>query len=84
VIHRHSRRSVFQCIGEQVAINPDTLRGRVSQAEIDEGHGPGVTSADARRIAELEREVKELRRSNDILRSASAYFAAADYDRRLK
>jgi len=59
-----------------LGINPDTLRGWVNQAEIDEGRRPGVTSAEAERIAELEREVKELRRSNAILRSASAFFAA--------
>jgi len=79
-----SRRSAIQGIGEQLAINPDTLRGWVNQAEIDEGQRPGVTSADAQRIAELEREVKELRRSDEILRTASAYFAAAELDRRLK
>jgi len=71
-----SRRSAIQRIADQLGINPDTLRGWVNQAEIDEGRRPGVTSAEAERIAELEREVKELRRSNAILRSASAFFAA--------
>lgn len=79
-----SRRSAIQRIGEQLGINPDTLRGWVNQAEIDEGQRPGVTSADAQRIAELERENRELRRSNEILRTASAYFAAAELDRQLK
>ena len=54
------------------------------QAEIDEGHRPGVTTAEAQRIAELEREVKELRRANEILRTASAFFAAAELDRKIK
>jgi transposase len=45
---------------------------------------PGTTSADAQRIAELEREVRELKRANDILRTASAFFAAAELDRKLK
>ena len=71
-------------VGEQLGINPETLRNWVSQAEIDEGHRPGVTTADGQRIAELEREVKELRRANEILKTASAFFAAAELDRRLK
>jgi transposase len=69
-------RSAFKRIGEQLGINPDTLRGWVLQAEIDEGHRSGVTTADAARIAELERENRELRRANAILKSASAFFAA--------
>ncbi|WP_343986467.1 IS3 family transposase [Terrabacter terrae] len=62
-------------VGDQLGINPDTLRNWVQQAEVDEGHRPGVTTAEVRRIAELEREVKELRRANEILRTASAFFA---------
>jgi len=77
-----SRRSACQRIGEQLGINPDTLRGWVLQVEIDEGRRPGVSSADAARIAELERENRELRRTNEILRTASAFFAAAELDRR--
>ena len=50
--------------------------------EVDEGHRPAVTSA--RRVVELEREVRELRRANDILKTAFAFFAAAELDRRLK
>ena len=71
-------------VGEQLGINPETLRNWVGQAEIDEGHRPGVTTAEAHRIAELEREVRELRRANEILRTASAFFAAAELDRKLK
>lgn len=71
-------------VGEQLGINPETLRNWVGQAEIDEGHRPGVTTAEAQRIAELERENKELRRANEILRTASAFFAAAELDRKLK
>lgn len=48
----------------------------MQQAEIDAGDRPGVTTDDAQRIAELEREVRELRRANQILKSASAFFAA--------
>ena len=63
-------------IGEQLGINPETLRNWVIQAEIDAGHRPGTTTDDATRLAELEREVRELRRANAILKSASAFFAA--------
>ena len=56
----------------------------VKKAEVDSGQRPGTTTADAQRIKELEREVKELRRANDILKTASAFFAQAELDRRLK
>lgn len=63
-------------IARQLGINPDTLRGWLKQAEIDAGTRPGVTSSESVRIQELEREVRELRRANAILKSASAFFAA--------
>jgi transposase len=63
-------------IGQQLGINPETLRNWVRQAEVDEGHRPGTTTDGAQRMAELEKEVRELRRANAILRSASAFFAA--------
>lgn len=63
-------------IGGELGINPETLRNWVTQAEIDEGHRPGTSTTDAERIAQLERDNKELRRANSILRSASAFFAA--------
>jgi transposase-like protein len=56
----------------------------VKRTEIDTGARPGTTTAEAQRIKELEREVKELRRANDILRTASAFFAQAELDRKLK
>ena len=71
-------------VAGQLGINPETLRNWVTRAEVDAGHRPGTTSVEAARIAELEREVRELRRTNEILRTASAYFAAAELDRRLK
>ncbi|WP_448640773.1 transposase [Geodermatophilus sp. URMC 63] len=58
-------------IGEKLGINSETLRNWVIQAEIDEGHRPGKTTGDAARLAELEREVRELRRANAILKSAA-------------
>jgi transposase len=71
-----SRPGAVRRIGEQLGINPETLRGWVTQAEIDAGSRPGTTTSDAQRLVELERENRELRRSNAILRSASAFFAA--------
>ena len=61
-----------------------TLLDWVKQVEIDGGQRPGFTTSDAQRIKELEREVKELRRANDILKVASAFFAQAEPGRRLK
>src|SRR3954465_1782352 len=71
-----ARTGALKRIGEQLGINPETLRNWVVQAEIDEGHRPGTTTDDATRLAEVEREVRELRRANAILKSASAFFAA--------
>ena len=79
-----SRSGALRRVGEQLGINPETLRNWVTQAEVDEGHRSGVTSAEARRVVELEREVRELRRANEILKTASAFFAAAELDRRLR
>ncbi|MFJ3309662.1 hypothetical protein ACIPSA_42980 [Streptomyces sp. NPDC086549] len=63
--------------------DPDARAGAVKRAETDEGARPGTTSQDAARIAELEREVKELRRANTILKSALPFFAA-ELDRPLR
>lgn len=79
-----TRTGALRRVGDQLGINPETLRNWVSQAEIDEGHRRGVTTAEGQRIAELEREVKELRRANEIMKTASAFFAAAELDRKLK
>lgn len=62
-------------IGEQLGISPETLRGWVTQKEIHDGGRPGTSTTDADKLDKLEREVKELRRANAILRSASAFFA---------
>ena len=71
-----TRPGALARIGGQLGINPETLRNWVTQAEVDAGDRPGTTTTDAQRLAELERENRELRRSNAILRSASAFFAA--------
>jgi transposase len=62
-------------IGRQLDVHPEALRSWVQQAEIDGGKRSGTTTDDRQRIAELEREVRELRRANEILKAASAYFA---------
>ena len=62
-------------VGRQLGVHPEALRGWVKQAEIDGGERPGTTTGDKQRIFELEREVRELRRANEILKAASAYFA---------
>jgi transposase len=62
-------------VGRQLGVHPEALRSWVNQAEIDDGERPGITTGDKQRIVELEREVRELRRANEILKAASAYFA---------
>jgi transposase len=62
-------------VARQLGIGPESLRNWVKHAEIDSGKRPGVTSAEQKRIAELEREVRELRRANDILKAAASFFA---------
>ena len=62
-------------IGQQLGVHPETIRNWVNRAEVDAGRRPGTTTADGQRIAELEREVRELRRANDILKAASVFFA---------
>jgi transposase len=71
-----TRQGAIARIAGQLGINPETLRTWVKRTEIDEGLRPGTTTADADRIAELERENRELRRANHILKTASAFFAA--------
>jgi transposase len=68
-------------VAKQLGIGMESLRSWVRQAEIDDGVKPGVTSVEATRMRELEQEVRELRRANEILRRASAYFAQAELDR---
>ena len=62
-------------IAEKCGMTAETLRKWVRQVEVDGGRRPGVSSEEAQRIKELEREVKELRRANEILKAASAFFA---------
>jgi transposase len=62
-------------VSDQLGVHREALRGWVRQAEIDGGKRPGTSTSDAQRLAELERENRELRRANEILKAASAYFA---------
>ncbi len=71
-----TRTGAAQRIGYQLGINVETLRGWVNQAEIDVGARPGTSSSDAQRLLALERESKELRRTNAMADSASAFFAS--------
>lgn len=76
--------AAVQSIAPKIGCVPQTLLEWVKRAEVDAGERPGTTTADAQRMKELERENKELRRANDILRTASAFFAQAELDRKLK
>jgi transposase len=62
-------------VGRQLGIHPEAVRTWIRQREVGGGQRPGTTTADSQRIAELERENRELRRANEILKAASAYFA---------
>ena len=76
-----SRAGAISRIGKQLGIHPEALRNWVRQAEVDTGVREGVSSDDKAKIVALEREVRELRQANTILRQASAYFAQAELDR---
>ena len=71
-----TRQGAISRVAEQLGMHPETLRNWVRQAEIDGGNRPGTTTSDAERLAQLERENRELRRTNHILRTSSAFFAA--------
>ena len=71
-------------IGALIDVHPETLRGWIERAEVDAGARPGATTDEHAELIRLRREVGELRRANEILKTASAFFAAAELDRRLK
>ena len=88
VLEHHGEYPSLWAAVESMAVKigcvPQTLLGWVQRHEIDSGQRDGVTTAEAKRVKELERENKELRRANEILKLASAFFAQAELDRRLK
>ncbi len=71
-------------IAEKIGCAAETLRSWVRQAQRDAGKRPGLTTDERQRLKELERENRELRRANEILKLASAFFAKAELDRRAK
>ncbi len=79
-----SQWAALTSIASKIGCTPETLRKWVRRAETDQGRRSGMTTDDRERLKKLERENKELRRANDILRTASAFFAQAELDRRLK
>ena len=79
-----TQSAAVAAIAPKIGCIPETLRVWVRQAEKDSGMRDGVTSAERDRIKEMEREVKQLRQANEILRKASAYFAQAELDRPFK
>jgi transposase len=79
-----SQWAAIRSIAEKIGCTPQTLSSWMRQAERDQGRRPGQTNDDRARLMELERENRELRRANEILRKASAYFAQAELDRRPK
>ena len=79
-----SQFAAIQSIAGKIGCSGETLRNWVRQAERDGGLRAGTTSAERERIKALERENRELRQANEILRKASAYFAQAELDRRFK
>ena len=77
-----SEWETMRSIATKISCTAETLRNWVRRVEVDTGRRDGVTSDERARIKDLEREVGELRRTNEILRKASAYFAQAELDRR--
>ncbi len=89
MVAEHGREHASQwaaivSIAGKIGCTPQTLNNWVAQAERDSGKRAGPSTEERERIKALEREVKELRQTNEILRKASAYFAQAELDRRLK
>jgi transposase-like protein len=76
--------AAIESIAPKIGFVPQTLLDWVKQQEVDTGARAGVSTAEAKRVKDMEREVKELRRANEILKLASAFFAQAELDRRLK
>jgi transposase len=79
-----SQYAAIRSVAAKIGCTAETLRGWVRQAECDQGLRAGPTTAEQERIKALERENRELRQANEILRKASAYFAQAELDRRFR
>ena len=79
-----SQWAAIRSVAEKLGCTTETLRRWVRQTERDAGHRPGLTTDERARLKQLERENFELKRANEILRKASAFFAQAELDRRAK
>ena len=89
MVHEHrggypSLWAAVESIAPKIGCVPQTLLEWVKRVEVDGGVREGITTSQTQRVKDLEREVKELRRANEILKLASAFFAQAELDRRLK
>jgi transposase len=89
MVHEHrgeypSLWAAVESIAPKIGCVPQTLLEWVKREEVDSGQRDGLSTSERERIKALEREVKELRRANEILKTASAFFAQAELDRRLK
>jgi transposase len=82
--HRESKLAARREVGRLLDIKQATLRNWIEREEIDSGDRPGLSSEAAEELKELRKENAELRRANEILKTASAFFASAELDRRLK
>lgn len=79
-----SRWATIESVAGKMGCAAQTLQRWVAQSERDVGKRPGLSTTERERVKELEREVRELKRANEILRTASAFFAQAELDRRRK
>ncbi len=79
-----SQWEAMRSIAAKIGCSPETLRKWLLQSEVDRGRRPGLSTDEQAHMKELERENRELRRANEILKKASAYFAQAELDRRPK
>ena len=83
-VEHPSRWAAITSISGKIGCTAQTLSEWVKKAEVDSGRKPGLTTDMAAKLKALEREIRELRQANEILRKASAYFAVAELDRRSK
>ena len=83
-VEYESQWAALESIASKIGCTAETLRKWVRQSETDQGIRAGMSSSDRERLKQLERENRELKRANEILRKASAYFAQAELDRRPK
>ncbi len=83
--HEHtSRWAATQSVATKIGCTSETLRRWINKIEVDSGTKPGVTTNQAQKVKELEREIRELKRANEILKKAAAFFAQAELDRKPK